>query len=137
MSHKRSAKHGFLQSCNAYCHYIAFCSVNSDTWRSMDFGGVSIETGLCTCDLTVALNATQPASCFVNMDNKNNLMFCVILTLLLTVFQRKYYIFHNSLLEFVFNPASFLIFTKHRAASVLYLYLLTGASFASCWGKYQ
>lgn len=39
----------FLQNCSAFCHYITFCSVSSDTWRSTDFGGVYVETGLCTC----------------------------------------------------------------------------------------
>lgn len=38
----------FLQHGSAFCHYIT--SVSSDTWRSMDFGGVYIETGLCICD---------------------------------------------------------------------------------------
>lgn len=89
-------------------------------------------------NLTVGLYTSQPASCFINVGSKNNLMFYVILILLLTVFKRKYYIFCNSLLEcLLVLPVSLFSLSTEQLLFFIFDSLLTEASFAACWGKYQ
>lgn len=80
----------------------------------------------------------QPASCFVNVDSKNNLMYCVILILSLITFQGKYYIFQSSRLELVlFLPVSLFSLSTEQVLFLIFDSMLTGASFAVCWAKYQ
>lgn len=100
--------------------------------------GLHRRLGSVFLSLTVGLDTSQPTSCFVNVDSKNNLMYCVILILSLTTFQGKYYIFHNSLLEFVlFLPVSLFSLSTEQVLFFIFDSLLTGASFAACWANYQ
>lgn len=127
-----------LQTCSVFCHYTALCSVSSHAWGSTDFGRFAQKLGSAFVSLTVGLNTSQPASCFVNVDSKSNLMNCEILILSLTTFQGKYYIFHNSLLEFVlFLPVSLFSLGTEQVLFFIFDSLLTGPSFVACWAKYQ
>lgn len=65
-------------------------------------------------------------------------MSCVILILLLTLFQRKYYMFFSNLLEFVIIlPVSLFSLSTEQPLFFICDSLCTGASFAACWEIYQ
>lgn len=127
-----------LQTCSVFCHSVALPLVSLDAWGSMDFSRFVQQWDSAFVNLTVGKNTSQPASCFVNVDSKNNLLYCVILILSLTTLQAKYYIFHNSLIEFVlFLPVSLFPLSTEQVLFFIFDSLLTGASSAACWAKYQ